>query len=331
MSLPHFLGNFATPARLDKRVIGPSQQIAYYSLFPGPTHRYRYQSRDALKLYSPPTVPFPLVVAPPDRDRAAWSNQCNYLDSLPQPGVQPIIASCLRAGCTADLAEADVIANRGTLVDLAMGKEEEYGVSFVDRKLRILGKSFVIQDSDCFENVGTRPMTKRPRGIFFSVVRRKIGNHDVIMSGEVDCSSSTDNQPNMKDYIGLNTIKVPEQWPRPEGGDSYSKWYLQSYLLGVPTLQIGYRNYKNHVFHIIRKPAKEFLPELQIYTPMFDPAVDMGRVHAILSALSAYFRALGPSVSATDRFVLRVGANGDAYIAAPKTLRTRRPRDRRAP
>jgi hypothetical protein len=163
MSSPHFLGNFATPARLDKRVIGPSQQIAYYSLFPGPTHRYRYQSRDALKLYSPPTVPFPLVVAPPDRDRAAWSNQCNYLDSLPQPGVQPIIASCLRAGCTADLAEADVIANRGTLVEcvrslalltsanpirysLAMGKEEEYGVSFVDRKLRILGKSSVIQD-----------------------------------------------------------------------------------------------------------------------------------------------------------------------------------------
>ena len=46
--------------------------------------------------------------------------------------------------------------------------------------------------SDCFEKLCTRPMTQKPHGLFFSVVRRKIGDHDVIMSGEVDCSSSMD-------------------------------------------------------------------------------------------------------------------------------------------
>ena len=46
--------------------------------------------------------------------------------------------------------------------------------------------------SNCFENLCTRPMTKKLHGIFFSIVRRKIGDLDVIMAGEVDCSSSAD-------------------------------------------------------------------------------------------------------------------------------------------
>ena len=91
---------------------------------------------------------------------------------------------------------------------------------------------------------------------------------------------------------------------------------MQSYLLGVPELQIGYRNFRNHVFKIVRKPLQQFLREVQQTTPSFDPAVNMGRAHAILSSLSKYFGALGPSVSAQDRFVLRVDANGDAWITS---------------
>lgn len=45
--------------------------------------------------------------------------------------------------------------------------------------------------SDCFEKLCARPVTEEPHGTFFSVVRRKIGDLDVIMAGEVDCSSST--------------------------------------------------------------------------------------------------------------------------------------------
>jgi hypothetical protein len=44
--------------------------------------------------------------------------------------------------------------------------------------------------SDSFEKLCTRPMTEKTHGTFFSVVRRKIGDHDVIMAGEIDCSSS---------------------------------------------------------------------------------------------------------------------------------------------
>ncbi|KAF9780015.1 hypothetical protein BJ322DRAFT_304951 [Thelephora terrestris] len=334
MSSSHRLGNFATPLPFDMKTIGAPKQIAYFSHFPGRTHEYCHQSRSALKLYSPPTTPFQLLVAPPDRDRAHWSDQRSQLDSLPRPGLQSIIDACQLAGRTADLAKADVITNRGTLVDLAMGKIGEYGVYFVDGKLHILRKFLELRwdsERDCFERACTRPMTERPHGVFSSVVRRKIGNYDVIMAGEVDC---TDKKPSMKDYIELATHEVPEQWYKrnpsvitsnPDCVVLYPKWYLKSYLLGIPTVRIGYRTCDDAVFNIVRKPVKHFLPEVQIHAPMFDPAVDMGRLHDILSALSAYFRALGPSVPDNTGFVLKVDVNGNAKVTLRETCQTQRP------
>ena len=119
----------------------------------------------------------------------------------------------------------------------------------------------------------------------------------------------------MEDYIELKTVKKPGRQPPGRSDVLFPKWYMQSHLLGVQVLQIGYRNFQNHVFGIVRKPIQKFLQDAQRYAPSFDPDVDMGRVHAILSAILVYFRDLGPSVSAQDRFVLRVDANGDAWIS----------------
>ena len=113
MDQSHFIGNFASPAPLDEKALGPPSQIAYYSHFPGSTDEYEYQSRSALKLYSPPTVPFSFIKAP---DKTAWSKESNHLDSLSRLEVEPIVASCQQAGCTVDLLEADVITRRGALV-----------------------------------------------------------------------------------------------------------------------------------------------------------------------------------------------------------------------
>ena len=94
------------------------------------------------------------------------------------------------------------------------------------------------------------------------------------------------------------------------------KWYLQSYLLGVPTLAIGYRNYRNQVFSIRQKTTREVLRETQKYIPGFDPAINLGRAHAVLSALLGYFRSLGQSVSDRDEFELHVDTNGDAWLTS---------------
>jgi len=44
--------------------------------------------------------------------------------------------------------------------------------------------------SHYFEQSCTFPMTQKPHGTFYSVVRRKIGRLNVIMAGEIDCSMS---------------------------------------------------------------------------------------------------------------------------------------------
>lgn len=127
-------------------------------------------------------------------------------------------------------------------------------------------------------------------------------------------------EPDVQDYIELKTIKRTDQrLPPCRSNELFPKWYLQSYLLGIRVLEVGYRNFRNHVFSIVQKSIKEVLRDAQKYAPSFDPAVDLGRAHAILSALLVYFRALGPSVSAQDRFELRVDANGDAWLT-PVTL-----------
>lgn len=124
-------------------------------------------------------------------------------------------------------------------------------------------------------------------------------------------------EPNVEDYVELKTVKrTDRRFPPKYSHEMFPKWYLQSHLLGIKVLEIGYRNFKEHVFNIDRKPVVEVLRDAQRYAPSFDPAVDLGRVHAILSALLAHFRALEPSVSAQDRFQLCVDPNGDAWITS---------------
>ena len=126
-----------------------------------------------------------------------------------------------------------------------------------------------------------------------------------------------DTVPDAKDYIELKTIKKADYGPPSLCDKMFPKWYLQSHLFGTKTVAIGYRNFKNHVYKIVRKPVKEILRDAQKYVPSFDPAVDTGRVYAILSALLAHFRSLGVSVSAEDRFELRVDEKGDVWLASP--------------
>ena len=111
MYSPHFLGNFKSPSPLHQDTIGPPRQIAYYSCFWGPTNEYEYQSRNALGTYLPPKTPFLFP-----NDKESWKKECDYLNSLPPEGIEPVITSCRQAGRTEDLLEADVIAKRGALV-----------------------------------------------------------------------------------------------------------------------------------------------------------------------------------------------------------------------
>lgn len=124
-----------------------------------------------------------------------------------------------------------------------------------------------------------------------------------------------DTEPNVENYIELKTVKKTDRWHPPYRSDElFPKWYLQSHLLGIKVLEIGYRNFKNNVFNITRRTIGDVLRDAQKYAPSFDPAVDLGRVNAVLSSLLTHFHTPGPSISPQDRFELRFDANGDAWI-----------------
>jgi hypothetical protein len=116
MSSPHFLGNFRSPLPLRPDDIGAPRQIAYYSHFPGATNGYGYQSREALRLFQPPYVPFSFIKA---TDKPTFRQMCDYLDTLPRSGLEPVITSCQRAGRADDLLKANVITRRGVMLKYA--------------------------------------------------------------------------------------------------------------------------------------------------------------------------------------------------------------------
>jgi len=89
---------------------------------------------------------------------------------------------------------------------------------------------------------------------------------------------------------------------------------MQSYLIGVPMVRVGYRDPPNHVYKITPKPIKEVLEDVQKHDPEFDSAVNLGRAHAILSALLEYLRSVEPSVLAEGSFELHIKKDGEAYV-----------------
>ena len=123
-------------------------------------------------------------------------------------------------------------------------------------------------------------------------------------------------EPRLENYIELKTAKNADCQSTPSHHQRFVKSYLQSYLLGVPTLAIGYRNYREQVYSIKQKSTRQVLRDTQKYVPGFNPAICLGRAHAILSALLEYFYSLGGSVSAQDVFNLRIDAEGNAWVTS---------------
>ena len=193
-------------------------------------------------------------------------------------------------------------------------------------------------------------MTEKPHGVFFSIVQRQIGpGLNVVMAGEVDCSKSThfyqafgdsalnpalqdhdtSKEPSLDDYIELKTARRPYHFAR-----LYPKWYLQSYLLGIPALEIGKRNKANKVTSIDKKTTEELLEYCMQPTgsaKAFNPAEPLGRAYAIFSSLLEHLRSREPTVLATDKFELRVDAEGEVSLILinERSQRNRNHRPRR--
>ncbi|PKU80357.1 Decapping nuclease Dom3z like, chloroplastic [Dendrobium catenatum] len=100
-----------------------------------------------------------------------------------------------------------------------------------------------------FENLATensRDMGEDGKGIdanmeFCSVIKTKLGAHRIIMGAEMDCCDETD--AGRKFYVELKTSReldhrTEERYER----EKLLKFWIQSFLAGVPYIVVGYRN-----------------------------------------------------------------------------------------
>ncbi|KAJ4959633.1 hypothetical protein NE237_019543 [Protea cynaroides] len=102
----------------------------------------------------------------------------------------------------------------------------------------------------CFENLATEDSRSSDgEGIhhidanveFCSVIRTKLGAHRIIMGAEMDCCDSTDD--GRRFYIELKTSReldyhTEERYER----EKLLKFWIQSFLAGVPFIVIGFRD-----------------------------------------------------------------------------------------
>ncbi|KAJ8904837.1 hypothetical protein NDN08_001351 [Rhodosorus marinus] len=80
---------------------------------------------------------------------------------------------------------------------------------------------------------------------FCSMVHRQIGNHRVLLCAEIDCEHRDGRETSPLDgYVELKTSREPKhrgQW-RNMARQKFLKFWVQSFLAGVPVIKHGFRN-----------------------------------------------------------------------------------------
>lgn len=91
---------------------------------------------------------------------------------------------------------------------------------------------------------------------FCSISRLRIANHRILLASEIDCSSSQPDKSGnpLNGYIELKTMKAIESDRALSNmyRHRFLKFWLQSYLGGVPTIVLGIRSEGGELLHVKR-------------------------------------------------------------------------------
>lgn len=79
---------------------------------------------------------------------------------------------------------------------------------------------------------------------FASLLGLQIGPHRILMAAEIDCTGNLSSNNPVDGYLELKTFKLPQHAGQEARmyEDKYPRWWLQSFLAGVPTLVLGGRD-----------------------------------------------------------------------------------------
>lgn len=210
----------------------------------------QYGSRHQLRHFESPSLGLDLC-AGYERFREKASDE---------DGVAPVVNSLQHAGFDIE-AEADVVSYRnnfnkialtpynsrdpyefdavrvGRTVFLDIRKIDEDPVSDRLRRFMYMGYHF--------EALCTKPSSSEPVDAneeFGAIMRLKIGGHRIVLGCEIDAEMPS--TQSASHYVELKTARQPSSRKTYDVlySDKYLKWFVQSYLGGVPTIIVGFRD-----------------------------------------------------------------------------------------
>ena len=96
---------------------------------------------------------------------------------------------------------------------------------------------------------------------------------------------------------------------------NWPKWYLQSFILGVPTLVLGNRSKRNLLTGMQTMSTQQLLATTVSHSPDFDRASALGRIHGVLSAVIEYYwTRAGYQYTGCFTCELQIRSQGGAFV-----------------
>jgi len=281
--------------------MGPLQQVTCYSEYNDGLSEHR--STANLRYFVKPKIPQDLSIG-----YEGWVAQHSARPAETKPfnpakPLDNLVDACLESENTEIFLKADVIANRGILFRLSQDKRESH-LNFC-----LVGNKLIIEEHDKAPEASRlnqlmyighafkEACTDGPRsGVWATVVSRTIGNISVVFAAQIDCIREqgldyrvSRNLVQLKTMSEKYRLRDSNLLGRPNQTNWFllGGWYMQSHLVGIDSILVGYRETKHGEEKLVgteNRPLNTLLPPPG-YENKFDPGRSIGRMERILDAL----------------------------------------------
>ncbi|KAG0375606.1 Dom-3 Z [Mortierella sp. AD032] len=134
---------------------------------------------------------------------------------------------------------------------------------------------------------------------YCTVARTKIGSNSIIMGAEVDCTSEPKKAPPhnpLSNYIELKTSRVISNAREQNSFERHKllKFWAQSFLPGIPTIIVGFRDDDGNVITVENFKTMEI--------PRLDTTICINFLDAVLNFLRKQIKIDNPNISYTIRW-----------------------------
>jgi RAT1-interacting protein len=128
------------------------------------------------------------------------------------------------------------------------------------------------------------PGTVNPHRAYSSVVRTRMNTHSIVMVGEVDCCDYNSKEKSPQNYIELKTSRIilTDRNKASFRRHKLMKWWVQSFLVGVPKLICGFRNDDGIVKSLQTFKIADIPKETQVDLTMWQPSVCLNFLDELL-------------------------------------------------